>query len=278
VGARFYTYPATGGYLAEAAAKAGIPLVVLDRPDPIDGIGVEGPLADSDRLSFTAYAEVPVRYGMTPGELLRYFNGEKRLGADVRVVAMRGWSRDLWYDETGLEWVNPSPNMRSLAAAALYPGVGLLETTKLSVGRGTETPFEVIGAPWLDGRRLAAYLAARAIPGVRFTPVHFSPTASEYAGESCGGVRITIVNREVLRPVALGIEIASALRTLFPSDWDRTRLGALIANADTLRRIETGESPETIVASWGAALAQFSRARAKYLLYPAPARPAGKQP
>src|ERR1019366_3021504 len=147
-------------------------------------------------------------------------NGEKRLKADVRVVAMRGWSRELWYDETGLEWVNPSPNMRSLAAAILYPGVGLLETTRLSVGRGTETPFEVVGAPWLDGRRLAAYLKARAIPGVRFTPVHFSPAASEYAGETCGGIRISIVDREALRPVSLGIEIAAALRTLFPSDWD----------------------------------------------------------
>ncbi len=278
VGTRFYTYTATGGYLVEAAAKARIPLVVLDRPDPIGGVGLEGPLADPDQLSFTAYGEIPVRYGMTPGELLRYFNGEHALGADVRVVAMRGWSRELWYDETGLEWVNPSPNMRSLAAAALYPGVGLLETTHLSVGRGTDTPFEVIGAPWLNGHRLAAYLAARAIPGVRFTSVHFSPTASEYAGESCGGVRITIVSREVLSPVALGIEIASALRTLFPSDWDRTRLGALIANADTLRRIEAGEAPEKIVDSWTAPLAQFSRARAKYLLYPAPARPAGKKP
>lgn len=278
VGTRFYTYPATGAYLAEAAAKAAIPLVVLDRPDPIGGVLVEGPLADADRLSFTASAEIPVRYGMTPGELLRYINGEKRLKADVRVVAMRGWSRELWYDETGLEWVNPSPNMRSLAAAILYPGVGLLETTRLSVGRGTETPFEVVGAPWLDGRRLAAYLKARAIPGVRFTPVHFSPAASEYAGETCGGIRISIVDREALRPVSLGIEIAAALRTLFPSDWDRSRLGTLLANADTLRRFEAGEAPEAIVASWNEALARFSAARAKYLLYPAPARPVGKAP
>lgn len=270
VGTRFYTYPASGGYFVEAAAKAHIPLVVLDRPDPIGGVESEGPLTDPDRLSFTAYAEIPVRYGMTPGELLRFFNGEKGLGADVRVVPMRGWSRELWYDETGLEWVNPSPNMRSLAAAALYPGVGLLETTRLSVGRGTDTPFEVVGAPWLDGRRLAAYLAARKIPGVRFTPLHFTPTASEYAGVSCNGVRISIVDRDVLRPVSLGIEIASALRTLHPSDWDRSRLGVLLANADTLRRIEAGDSPESIAASWESALARFSERRARYRVYPEP--------
>ena len=267
VGARFYTYTATGGYLLEEAAKAKIPLVVLDRPDPIGGLAVEGPLADPDRLSFTAYGEIPVRYGMTPGELLQLFDSENRIGARLEVVRMRGWSRELWYDETGLEWVNPSPNMRSLAAAALYPGVGLLEPTNVSVGRGTDTPFEVIGAPWLDGSRLAAFLAARRVPGVRFTPLRFTPSASVHQGKSCGGIRITIVDRDALASVALGIELASALKTLYPLEWDRSRLGALLANAATLARVEAGEPPESIVDSWKAGLAAFMKIRAKHLLY-----------
>ena len=266
-GTRFYTYITTGGYLVEEAAKAKIPLIVLDRPDPIGGTSVEGPLADLDKLSFTAYHAVPVRYGMTPGEIALLVNAEKKLGADVRVVKMRGWSRDLWYDETGLEWVNPSPNMRSLAAAALYPGVGLLETTNLSVGRGTETPFEVIGAPWLDGRRLAQMLNARAIPGVRFSPVHFTPSASVFAGRRCGGVRLDVVDREALRPVSLGIEIAVALRDLYPVDWQRKDFVKLLANGEAFRRLERGETAPSIIASWQKDVEEFLRRRVKYLLY-----------
>jgi uncharacterized protein YbbC (DUF1343 family)/CubicO group peptidase (beta-lactamase class C family) len=267
VGTRFYTYVTTGGYLVEACAAKGIPFVVLDRPDPIGG-RVEGPLADPDRLSFTAYHTIPVRYGMTPGELFRLLAAERSLAPDVvRVVEMRGWSPDFWYDETSLEWVNPSPNMRSLEAATLYPGVGLLEATNLSVGRGTDTPFEWLGAPWLDGRRLAAYLTARKIPGVRFTPVHFTPASSVFAGQRCGGVRFTVTDRDALSSVALGIEIAAALRALHASEWDRTKLGALLANADTVSRIERGDAPESIVASWRASLAEFERRRARFLLY-----------
>jgi len=267
VGTRFYTYITTGGYLLEEAAKARIPLFVLDRPDPIGGTVVEGPLADSDRLSFTAYHAIPVRYGMTPGEMALLVNAEKRLGADVRVVKMRGWSRDLWYDETGLEWVNPSPNMRSLEAAALYPGIGLLETTNLSVGRGTDTPFELVGAPWLDGRRLAQLLNARAIPGVRFSPVHFTPSASVFAGERCGGVRMNVVDREALRSVSLGIEMAVALRDLYPADWDRKKFVGLLANGAVFQRLERGETAPAIIASWQKDLEEFVKRRAKYLLY-----------
>jgi len=269
VGTRFYTYVATGGYLLEACAASnrGIAFVVLDRPDPIGG-RVEGPLADPDRLSFTAYHTIPVRYGMTPGELFCLLAAEHGLPPDlVRVVEMRGWSPALWYDETGLEWVNPSPNMRSLAAAALYPGIGLLETTNLSVGRGTDTPFQWIGAPWLDGRRLAAYLTARKIPGVQFTPVHFTPAGSVFAGERCGGVRFEVVDRDALSSVALGIEIAAALRALHAADWDRTHLPALLANAETAARLERGDAPDSIVASWKHGLAEFEKRRAKFLRY-----------
>lgn len=267
VGTRFYTYITTGGYLVEEAAKARLPLVVLDRPDPIGGLAVEGPPADPDKLSFTAYHEIPIRYGMTPGEMALFVNAEKKLDADVRVVKMRGWSRDLWYDETGLEWVNPSPNMRSLAAAALYPGIGLLETTNLSVGRGTETPFEVLGAPWLDGRRLTQVLNARAIPGVRFSPVHFTPNASVFSGQRCGGIRVDVVDREALHPVSLGIEIAVALRDLHPVDWERRNFVDLLANGEAFRRLERGDNAPAIVASWQKSLEEFERRRAKFLLY-----------
>ncbi len=267
VGTRFYTYTTTGGYLLPEVARAKIPLLVLDRPDPVGGGAIEGPLADPDRLSFTAHHTIPVRYGMTPGELLRLVNDEQKAGARIEVVRLRGWSRGLWYDETGLEWVNPSPNMRSLAEATLYPGIGLLETTNLSVGRGTDTPFEVIGAPWLDGRRLAAVLAARKIPGVTFTPIHFTPSASTFAGERCGGIRFTVTDREALRPVALGIEIAVALRDLYPVEWERERFIDLVANRDTFERLERGETADSIVRSWEKGLEEFRRRRAKYLIY-----------
>lgn len=267
VGTRFYTYIATAVQLQLAAAREKIPFVVLDRPDPINGVAVEGPLADPDKLSFTAPHTIPVRYGMTPGELARMILEERKTGADVRVVRMRGWSRAAWHDETGLEWVNPSPNMRSLTAATLYPGVGLLETTNLSVGRGTDTPFEVIGAPWLDGARLARLLSARRIPGVRFTPVHFTPAASVFAGERCGGVRLTVENRDLLGAVRLGIEIATALRDLHPLEWNLDRFGGLLVHANSLERLRKGETAAAIVASWRDELQEFEKRRARYLLY-----------
>ncbi|HEX9690031.1 MAG TPA: exo-beta-N-acetylmuramidase NamZ domain-containing protein, partial [Thermoanaerobaculia bacterium] len=267
VGTRFYTYVTTAAYLQPEAARAKIPLVVLDRPDPLGGAMLEGPLADPDRLSFTVPHTIPVRYGMTPGELALLLNDELETGAKIEVVKLRGWSRQLWYDETGLEWVNPSPNMRSPTEATLYPGIGLLETTNLSVGRGTDTPFEVIGAPWLDGRRLAAVLAARKIAGVTFTPVHFTPSSSTFEGERCGGVRFTITDRDSLRPVALGIEIAVALRDLYPTDWQRREFIGLLANRDTFERLERGETADAIVRSWEKGLEEFRRRRARFLLY-----------
>src|SRR5438876_5094671 len=180
IGARFYTYTATLGYVMEEAAKAKLPVFVLDRPNPINGVDVEGPPADADKLSFIAYHPIPVRHGLSVGELARLYNEERHIGADLRVIKMENWRRAMWFDATGLVWINPSPNMRSLTEAALYPGVGLLETTNLSVGRGTDTPFEVIGAPWLDGPRLATYLNARRIPGVRFIPLRFTPKSSVF--------------------------------------------------------------------------------------------------
>ncbi|MEO8348876.1 MAG: DUF1343 domain-containing protein, partial [Acidobacteriota bacterium] len=267
VGTRFYTYITTVAYLQEEAARAKVPIVVLDRPDPIGGSRIEGPLADGDRMSFTVPHTIPVRYGMTPGELARLYNEELQIGARIEVVKMRGWARGVWYDETGLEWVNPSPNMRSLAAATLYPGIGLLETTNLSVGRGTDTPFEAIGAPWLDGRRLAAVLGARGIAGATFTPIHFTPASSTFAGERCGGVRIAVTDRDALRPVALGLEVAVALRDLHPVEWDRRKFLDLLANRDTFERLEKGETADAIVRSWEGPLEKFRERRARHLLY-----------
>ena len=267
VGTRFYTYITTLRYVLEDAAKANVGVVVLDRPDPIGGMAVEGPLADSDRLSFTVPHTMPVRYAMTPGELAMLYEDELRLGGRVEVVKLSAWSRRLWYDETGLEWTNPSPNMRSVAEATLYPGIGLLETTNLSVGRGTDTPFEVIGAPWLDGRRLAAVLSERKLPGVTFTPIHFTPASSTFAGERCGGVRFTVTDRESLRPVALGIEIAVALKVLHPVDWQRANFVSLLANRETFDRLQRGETADEIVKSWEKGLEEFRKRRAKHLLY-----------
>jgi uncharacterized protein YbbC (DUF1343 family)/CubicO group peptidase (beta-lactamase class C family) len=266
-GVRFYTYLTTLGYVMEEAAKANVKVVVLDRPDPIRADVVEGPPADGDRLSFTAYHTIPVRTGMTIGELARMFNAERSIGAALTVVKMKGYRRSLWFDETGLEWVNPSPNLRSVTQAALYPGVALLEMTNVSVGRGTDAPFEIVGAPWVDGAKLASVLSGRGIRGARFAPVRFTPSSSKHAGAECGGVRITVVDRDALAPVTLGLEIATALRDLFPKEWDRSRFGELLRHSASLARFERGESAPTIVSGWTAALMEFERRRAAFLLY-----------
>ena len=267
VGARFYTYITTLGYVMEEAAKARLPVFVLDRPNPINGIDVEGPLADVDKLSFTAYHAIPVRHGMTVGELARLYNEERKMGADLRVIKMENWRRAMWFDGTNLTWVNPSPNMRSLTEATLYPGVCLLEPTNISVGRGTDTPFEIIGAPWLDGQKLANYLNSRRIPGVRFVPVRFTPKSSVFKNEECGGVNIVITDRARLQSVSAGIEIAAALRQLYPSEWKIDSYLRLLVNSDTLDRLKRGDSAESIVRSWANSLEKFARVRAPALLY-----------
>jgi uncharacterized protein YbbC (DUF1343 family)/CubicO group peptidase (beta-lactamase class C family) len=267
IGARFYTYISTLGYVLEEAAKAKLPVFVLDRPNPIDGVDVDGPIADSDKLSFTSYHTIPTRHGLTIGELAQLFNRQRNIGADLRVIKMDGWRRSMWFDETNLMWINPSPNMRSLTEATLYPGIGLLETTNVSVGRGTDTPFEIVGAPWIQGDKLADYLNQRGIPGVRFVPLRFTPNASVFKGEQCSGVNIIITDRVAFRPLLAGIEMALALRMLYPNDWKIDSYLRLLVNADTLERIKRGESAADIVASWNASLQEFRRARAEVLLY-----------
>lgn len=267
IGARFYTYTATLRNVLEEAAKAKIPVFVLDRPNPINGLTVEGPLADEDKLSFIAAHTVPVRYGLTIGELGMMMNDERKIGADLRVIKMENWSRRMWFDETNQTWINPSPNMRSLTQATLYPGIGLLETTNLSVGRGTDTPFEVIGAPWLDGRRLAAYLNEKNLKGVRFIPVRFTPKSSVYKDENLGGINIVITDRAEFDSVATGIEIAAALRLLYPNEWQTERYNRLLVNQNIFEKIKNGASADEIKRQWQADLSDFSKRRARYLLY-----------
>jgi uncharacterized protein YbbC (DUF1343 family)/CubicO group peptidase (beta-lactamase class C family) len=267
IGARFYTYISTLGYLMEEAAKARLPVFVLDRPNPIGGIDLEGPIADSDKLSFTAYHALPVRHGLTVGELAQLFNQQRKIGCDLRVIRMEGWRRSMWFDETNLTWVNPSPNMRSLTQATLYPGVGLLETTNVSVGRGTDTPFEIVGAPWIQGDKLAAELNQKRIPGVRFVPVKFTPKSSVFKDEQCGGINIIITDRSAFKPVLTGIEIASALRRLYSNDWKIDSYLRLLVNANTLERVKRGDTARDIVNSWNVQLEEFRRARASVLLY-----------
>ncbi len=267
IGTRFYTYISTLLYVMEEAAKVGKMVFVLDRPNPINGLDVEGPVADADDLSFVAPHTLPIRHGMTVGEIAQMFNAERKIGARLQVIKMQGWTRSMWFDETSQTWINPSPNMRSLTQATLYPGVGLLETTNLSVGRGTDSPFEIIGAPWIDARRLALYLNQRNLPGVRFIPIQFTPRSSVFRDQKCNGVRIIITNRNLFRPVRLGIEIAIALRKLFPSDWNLENYNRLLANKEVFRKVVSSQSPEEIEKAWQKNLSDFKQVRALYLLY-----------
>lgn len=267
VGVRFYTYLTTMGYVMEEAAKAKIKVVVLDRPNPIDGWHVEGPMANDDLLSMIAYMPMPIRHGMTMGELAQLFNAERKIGADLTVVEMDGWRRDQWFDQTGLRWLNPSPNMRNLNQATLYPGIGAIEYANISVGRGTDQPFEQIGAPWIDGPRLAEALNARGLPGIRFYPVEFTPASSVYAKERCQGVFMVVTNRDQLVPTRVGMEIASALYKLFGDRFDVKNSERLVGTPVALARTKAGDDPAAIVASWAGAEASWRRLRAKYLLY-----------
>ncbi|HMF99226.1 MAG TPA: exo-beta-N-acetylmuramidase NamZ domain-containing protein, partial [Vicinamibacterales bacterium] len=268
IGARFYTYPATVGYVLEEAARRNVPVIVLDRPNPIGGVEVEGPNQDPSAIGFTGYLPMPIRHGLTLGELARLFNAEKKIGADLTVVPMQHWRRDEWFDETGVTWVNPSPNMRNMVAATVYPGIGAIEGTNLSVGRGTETPFEQFGAPWIDAVALAAALNARAIPGVRVYPTSFTPAAgAKLAGQLCHGVFIIVTDRDRLRPVRLGLEIASALTRLHGAQFDLDAAARLFGSKVTLARVRAGEDPATIAASWAPDEAKWRALQMKYLLY-----------
>jgi uncharacterized protein YbbC (DUF1343 family)/CubicO group peptidase (beta-lactamase class C family) len=266
-GVRFYTYETTLGYFLEAAAKAGIAVVVLDRPNPLTGALVQGPISQPGRENFVNYGPVPVRHGMTLGELAQMFNTEHNLHAKLTVISMQGWMRGDWLDSTGLEWTNPSPNLRSLTEATLYPGVALVEGTNVSVGRGTDTPFEVLAAPWINSRELAQLLNGRQIPGVRFVPTSFTPNASNFSGQLCHGVNLIVTDREVLDSPELGIELASALAKLYPQQFHMEKMIDILANQNVYDELAHSVDPHRIALNWQDDLQKFLQVRSKYLIY-----------
>jgi uncharacterized protein YbbC (DUF1343 family)/CubicO group peptidase (beta-lactamase class C family) len=267
VGARFYTYITTMAYAMEAAAQAGLDFYVLDRPDPICGAMVQGPVLDPALKSFIGYFPLPVRYGMTPGELAQLFNREKPIGARLHVIKMEDYRRDVWFDAMGLPWRNPSPNIRTLTQAILYPGVALVESANVSVGRGTPQPFEVVGAPWISGPRLAQYLKGRRIAGIAFEPAAFMPQEGAYRGQRCEGVRLRLVDRAALDAPALGVELAAALCHLYPGQFQIERTLGMLGAREVLRAVKRGDDPRDICRRWQPGLQSFCRLRTKYLLY-----------
>jgi uncharacterized protein YbbC (DUF1343 family)/CubicO group peptidase (beta-lactamase class C family) len=267
-GVRFYTFTTTMGYAMEAAAKHHISFYVLDRPDPLDGITIEGPILDRDKLSFVGYFPMPVRYAMTLGELAKMFDAENKIGADLHVVEMKDWHREDPYETTGLAWIAPSPNLRSVTAALLYPGIEILQAGGVSVGRGTDSPFELFGAPWIDAPQLAAELNGRFVPGVRFVPTNFTPVSDLYDGELCHGISIVISDRASVNSMLMGIEIAAALHKLYPNQFSLDKMIELVGNAETIAKLKSGEAPMRIVWDWENNLETFRKMRAKYLIYP----------
>ncbi len=268
IGTRFYTYISTMKHAMEASAEHKLRFVVLDRPNPINGITVSGPVLDAGSESFVGAHTLPVRHGMTVGEIATMLNAELKMDLDLQIVEMHNWDRRQMLDATGQTWVNPSPNMRCLTQAVLYPGVGLLETTNLSVGRGTDTPFEIIGAPWVDGVKLAGELNAMNIPGARFVPVRFTPDSSKYANDECGGINIILTNRLAFEPIQTGLAIAQQLVTHHSDKWETKSLNRLLGSEKVLKSILAGNSPRESAQLWERELADFMTRRAAFLISP----------
>lgn len=266
-GVRFYTYITTMAYAMEEAAENGLEFYVLDRPNPVAASVVEGPVLDEGLQSFTAYFPMPVRHGMTIGELALMFNSEYNIGAKLHVIPMRGYRRDLDYDETGLPWPAPSPNLRTLTQTRLYPGVALIESANVSVGRGTATPFELVGAPWINKDELARYLSGRNLAGVRFVADEFVPAENKYKNEVCQGIRIVITDEDALDPIALGLELTAALYRLYPDSFLVDKVLPMFGTQQVLDDIKNCASTEAIACAWEPSLARFKALRAKYLLY-----------
>jgi uncharacterized protein YbbC (DUF1343 family)/CubicO group peptidase (beta-lactamase class C family) len=266
-GARFYTYPATLGYLLEAAAQTNTEVIVLDRPNPVNGSFVQGNISQAEFASFTNYHPTPIRFGMTLGELAQMYNVERKIGARLRVIPMQGWLRGDWFDSTGIVWINTSPNLRSVNEAELYTGVALVEGTNVSVGRGTDTPFEVMGAPWIDARIYSDYMNARLISGVRFVPVTFTPMSGPYQNQLCKGVNVIVTDRTVLDAPEMGIELASALKKLYPDNWKIEHMISALSNQQVFDKLAAGEDPRSIAQGWQDDLEKFKEIRQKYLIY-----------
>ena len=267
IGTRFYTYISTMGEAMIAAAEHHRKFVVLDRPNPINGVDVCGPMLDPKSESFVGFFRLPVRHGMTIGELARMFKQELKLELELQVIACEGWHRSDYWDATGLTWVNPSPNMRSLTEAMLYPGIGLIETTNVSVGRGTDTPFEVVGAPWMDGRELAKQLNAMQLPGVTFVPIEFTPTSTKYANETCKGINIIVTDRKAVEPIRIGLTLAATLRRLYAEAWETKDLNRLLNNQATLKLLLDGRTGVDLESAISEGVSDFLRMRDGYLIY-----------
>jgi uncharacterized protein YbbC (DUF1343 family)/CubicO group peptidase (beta-lactamase class C family) len=267
IGCRFYTYESTMAWAMEAAGEHGLKYVVLDRPNPIGGVAMEGPLADASRVTFVGCHSIPLRHGLTVGELAKMYRTEVDLDVDLDVIKAENWRRGDYWDVTGLLWINQSPNMRSLTEAILYPGMGVWETTNISVGRGTDTPFEVLGAPWIDAKEFAAVLNAAKLPGVRFTPIEFTPNDSKFKDEKCGGVNVAITDQAKFEPVAVGMEIAATLRKLYPLDWQVKRADRLLINKEVYDAIVAGADRAEIEKLYADDLEEFRDRRQKFLLY-----------
>jgi uncharacterized protein YbbC (DUF1343 family) len=267
VGVRFYTYVTTMAYCMEAAAKHNIPFVVLDRPNPLGGEIVEGPMLDADKLSFVGYFPMPVRYAMTLGEVAKMFNAENKIGADLHVIEMRNWSRNEMYWMTGLPWIAPSPNLPGIANLILYPGIEILQAGGVTVGRGTDSAFLEFGAPWIKPEELLTELKRRSIARVTFESRTFTPKTGPYAGEKCEGVGLTVTDRDRFRSIEMGLEIAEALHRLYPQQFQIAKMIMLLGSQSTMERLERGDAPKAIVAGWDGDLAKFRALRAEYLIY-----------
>jgi uncharacterized protein YbbC (DUF1343 family) len=268
IGARFYTYVCTMANAMQEAAVRDIEFVVLDRPNPINGVAVEGPPLDPDLKSFVGCIDMPLRHGMTVGELASMVNTSLQPPAKLRIVKMQNWARADWFDSTGLLWVNPSPNMRSLNAALLYPGVAMLEAAKVySVGRGTDAPFEQVGADWIRGRELAAYLNSRGVPGLRVYPTILEPAASNFAGEKIEGVRFVITDRDAFPSTRFGLELGCALAKLYPGKMTWTANEKLVGSRSVLMALEAAEDPSRIEQLYATEVQSFRERRRQFLLY-----------
>jgi uncharacterized protein YbbC (DUF1343 family) len=266
-GVRFYTYTTTMGYCMEEAAKHGIKFYVLDRPNPLGGEIVEGPMLDAEKTSFVAYFAMSVRYGLTIGELAQLFNTENHINADLHVIRMKNWHRNYFFESTGIRWIPPSPNLRTVKGSILYPGLEILQNAGVSVGRGTEAPFEEFGAPWINGEAVAEQLNEKNLPGLRFANQPFIPVSGLYAGQRCGGVGIKVTDRAAVRSMRMGLEIAAVLLKKYPTNFDVSKIVDLLGNDETVRQLQAGTAPEQIVASWAKDLAAFDVIRRKYYMY-----------
>ncbi len=266
-GVRFYTYISTMAYCMEEAAKHNIAFYVLDRPNPLNGDIVEGPVLDAEKTSFVAYYPLPVRYGLTIGELAQFLNTENHINAQLHVIPMRNWHRNYFFESTGLKWIPPSPNLRTLKGSLLYPGLEILQNAGVSVGRGTEAPFEEFGAPWINGEEVAAVLNAKNLPGVHFVNQPFIPVSGLYAGQRCGGVGVRVTDRATLRSMRVGLEIAATLHKKYPDHFDFAKTLFLLGNDSTIQQLQSETPIGEIIASWAKDMAAYDQARRRYFLY-----------